>query len=225
MTQTQASVIIKQNIDSFSSCYSYYQCICYVYTFWIIYFFCLLFVLPDSLLAQCVWGGCWDAHKLHQPAAPVPAASVWCPGTGVQHKQHTVCKLCLTAPRTFRQKKIKYSQWWVRCGWMYPDICFLFFPVTELCVRSDILYNVNICIFWQSILFFSSEQQCLGLSFEYANLSAHLHLFYSLLCTLLFDLLDQRSHCLQSLCLYRPTCLVFFSYSALVLWWPYVMRS
>lgn len=31
---------------------------------------------------------------------------------------------------------------------------FCFFPVTELCVRSDILYNVNICIFWQSNLVF-----------------------------------------------------------------------
>lgn len=63
------------------------------------FFFCLLFVLPDSLLAQCVWGGCWDAHKLHQPAAPVLAASVWCPGTGVQHKQHTVCKRCSHSKR------------------------------------------------------------------------------------------------------------------------------
>ncbi len=35
----------------------------------------------DSLLAQCVWGRCWDAYKLHQPAAAVVAAGVWSPGT------------------------------------------------------------------------------------------------------------------------------------------------
>lgn len=48
-----------------------------------------VFAVPDAFPAQRVRGGCWDTHKLHKPAAPVHAKSVWSSGTQTRaHSSH-----------------------------------------------------------------------------------------------------------------------------------------
>lgn len=79
----------------------------------------------DPLLAQRVWGRCRDAHKLHQPAATVVAASVWSPGTKYTHTHTDVRQLLfplqsVNGPQTFRHRKIK--QWWT-CRRLVVCLC------------------------------------------------------------------------------------------------------
>lgn len=152
-----------------------------------------MFCPTDSLLAQCVWGRCWDAYRLHQPAATVDAAGVWSPGTKPNTNRCTCADfipivVCGSVKQPHVFKGIKF--WRMFFFYIWPGLILLLAWLKVILDWTFALLNYSRELFWLA----PKERWCWSLTFRldkfqtrilcthFCNLT-HVTLWMKTLCT------------------------------------------